>query len=290
MIGIRAALSGAVAAALCAGVVQGGGPGPATALAADALVADRAAGADAALAELERALDPAIAAARRGAARIVTGDESPAGELRTAADATRAAEPAANRADSALRRLAGALLARDRSSSRVDAPVARGELASIAGQLEATAEAGEDFAVMRHRAEDVTRALAAALEALDDGDLDAARVAVEAARREHGIIAARDLGLVTLPVWLDTTDAMIGAMEMILAATRSGDAAAAREAAASFAALEPEAVAADRALRIAVSEGGASVASAALGRLAASVAAVRRARTEVAAILQAPDR
>jgi hypothetical protein len=290
MIGIRAALSGTLAAALCAGAVQAGGSGPGAALAADALVADRAARADAALAEVELALEPVLAAARRGAARIVAGDEQPGDELRAAADAARAAEPAMGRAASALERLAGARLVLDARAATVEAPVATGEMGSIAAQLEATAEAGDAFATMRRRADAVTRELATALEALDDGDLDAAQAAVEAARREHRHIAEWEVDLVTLPLWLDTTDAMIGAMEAIVAATRAGDAAAARVAAMSFAAVEEEADTADRALRIAVSEGGSSVAAPALGRLVDVLAAVRQARMEVAVILQAADR
>lgn len=291
MIGMRAAASGLLAAALGAGAVHGGDQGPARAVAADRLVLARALTAEAALAQLEAALEPPLQAARRGAARIVAGDVSPADPLMRAAAAVSAAEAEASEARDALERLDAARRAREPvAPSAVDAPLARGELRSIAGQLEATAEAGDDFTAMRRRAEDVTRSLEAALIALDDGDVDAAEASVEEARREHDAIVAWEPGLVTLPVWIETTDAMISAMETIVMATRAGDVAGARDAAEAFAALDEEADEADRALRIAVSEGGAAIAAPALGRLAGARAAVGEARAQMAAILQAERR
>ncbi len=289
MIGIRAVLSGALALTLCAGAIAGD-VGPGAAVAAERLVVDRANGAHDALVELERALEPALEAARRGAARVVAGDGSPDEQLHMAADAASAADGMAADAAVALRRLAAALRARDASAGVVEPPVRTGELPSIAGQLRATAETGAGFAAMRRRADGVTAALERALEALDAGGLDAAQEATAEARRDHDAIREWDVVLTTLPVWIETTDAMIAAMETILAATRAGDAAAARQAADDFAALSDEAAVADRALRIAVSEGGAAVSAAALGRLAEAIAAVRQARAEVAAILQTGGR
>ena len=291
MIGIRAAASGVLAAAVCGGGVHGGDQGPAIRLVADRLVVARAVDAEAALGDLERALVPAVETARRGAARIVAGDVSPADPLLRAAAAVEGAEGPAAEVRTALARLDAARRAREPSApTAVDAPLVAGELSSIADQLEATAQAGEDFAAMRRRADEVTRALEAALVALEDGDLAAAEVAVDAARRNHVAIAAWEVGLVTLPVWVETTDAMIAAMEAIVNATRAGNAEAAREAAEAFAALDEEAGVAERALRIAVSEGGAAVAAVALGRLADALASVREARAQMAAILQTEGR
>lgn len=289
MIGIRALASGTLSAALCVAVMPGG-PDPASRLAADRLVVDRALEANDRLAELEAALAPALDGARRGAARVVAGDASPGQALSRAADVTRGAEPAALDAASAMERLAGVRRARDPMSSSPAPPLAPGQLASIADQLHATAEAGDEFAAMRRRADEVTRSMEAALVALEAADLDVAEAAVREARSHHDAVRDWDVVLVTLPVWLETTDAMIGAMETIVSATQSGDAAAAREAAAEFAALQADAGVADRALRIALSEGGSAVSAAALGRLADAVASVREARAQVAALLQAERR
>jgi hypothetical protein len=79
---------------------------------------------------------------------------------------------------------------------------------------------------------------------------------------------------VTLPVWIETTNEMIGAVERVIGATREGDATAADEAADDFAALADDAVTADRALRIAIGEAGSAVTAIALERLAASLRAV----------------
>ena len=108
--------------------------------------------------------------------------------------------------------------------------------------------------------------------ALDRGDVEEATELTSAARTDHDALVAWETDIPTLPVWIETTDAMIGAVEGILAATRAGDAAAASEAAAAFAALADDAATADRALRITLSEGGASLTAAPLGRLATAAA------------------
>ena len=289
MIGIRTLASGTLSAAVCVAVLPGG-PDPASHLAADRLVVERALDADDRLAELEAALAPALDGARRGAARVVAGDASPGQALSRAADATRAAERHALDVASAMDRLASVRRARDPMSGSPPPPLAPGQLASIAGQLDVTAEAADEFAAMRRRADEVTRSLEAALVALEAGDLGVAEAAVREARSHHDAVRGWDVGLVTLPVWLETTDAMIGSMETILSATRFGDADAAREAAAAFAALQADAGVADRALRIAMSEGGSAVSAATLGRLADAVASVRETRAQVAALLQAERR
>ena len=94
-----------------------------------------------------------------------------------------------------------------------------------------------------------------ALVALERGDVDRAAELTARARADHDAVVAWETDLPTLPVWIGTTDAMIGAVERILDATRAGDAAAARDAADEFAALADEAATADRALRIALERG-----------------------------------
>jgi hypothetical protein len=284
MIGIPAALSTTLAAALCAATLTGAeGPGPR--FAADRLVGDRAAAAIAALSALEVALAPAVDAARSGAARIVSGDEPPSEAFDTAAEVLTGAEPVAREAATAIEGLDAARRVREPGIDAIGAPIAIGELNSIAGQLQATGEAGDAFAAVRRDAGTVALALERALAALDDRELEAAQRASEEARRAYESVAGWESPPESLPVWLETTDAMIGAMERIVTATRDGDADAARRAAEDFAALEDEAAPADRALRIAVSEGGNALASTALRRLAGQLDAVASARARVGAIM-----
>jgi hypothetical protein len=290
MIGVRAAISAALAVLVSAAVVGAGDGGPGPRLSADRLVRDRAEAALEALDALDRALQPAVASARRGSARIVAGDAPPGEELEHASAAVASAEPIAREAAATLESLNGARTARDPGAVPIRAPLTPGELASIGAQLETTAAAAEGFAAMRRRADGVTRSLEAALVALERSDLDAVETSVAAARRDHDALVAWDVGLDTLPVWIATTDAMIDAMETIVDATRAGDTSAARAAAEAIGALGGDAAVADRALRIAVSEGGAAVAAPALARLAGAVSAVSDAREAVANVLQAERR
>ena len=172
----------------------------------------------------------------------------------------------------------------------VQLEVAAGEVGSVAAQLESTAPAADAFAAMRRRAEGLVSRLEQALEALEEGELERARTEVAAVRADHDVLAAWAVELVTLPVWLDTTDAMIGAVEAIVEATDAGDRPAALDAAAEFAALAEDAAAADRALRIAIGEGGSLLAGTPLGRLADLLRNVASARLEVASIVQTVGR
>jgi hypothetical protein len=174
--------------------------------------------------------------------------------------------------------LQSALRARDPAAGALPAAPDPRDLASIAGQLSATAAAGDAFVETRQRAQAVAGELETALAALDAGDLDAAAGAVREARADHDAVAAWDVGAVTLPVWIGTTDAMIGAVERIVDATRHGDAEAAQAAADDFAALGDDGVMADRALRIAIGEAGSSVSATPLGRLAGVLAEIDQLR------------
>jgi hypothetical protein len=288
MIGIRV-LPTALAVLAVIPLVGAGGPEPSAALAARQLVLDRADVADAALRALEEAIAPGLDAARRGSARVVSGNDAPGAELRAAAAMLASADGvagAARRAVDALegaRRLVGA-------GAGIDLDVARGEIGSIAAQVEGTAGAADAFADMRRRAERLVAGLEGALAALEAGSLDEARDLVGVAREDHDALAAWEVELVTLPVWIDTTDAMIGSMETIIAATEAGDEASATAAAQEFTALAEEAGPADRALRIAIGEGGSAVTAAPLGRLADMLREVALTRLEVASIVQAVGR
>lgn len=288
MIGIRT-LPTALAVLAVVPLVGAGGPEPSAALAARQLVLDRAVVADAALHELEQAVEPGLDAARRGSARVVSGDEAPGAELRAAATTLASADQMVGAARRAVEALEGARRLAEVGTG-IELDVSRGELGSIAAQVEGTAAAADAFVDMRRRAEGLVLWLEAALDSLAAGSVAEARELVAAARADHDALAAWEVELVTLPVWIDTTDAMIDSMERIIAATEAGDDGAATAGAEAFAALAEEAAPADRALRIAIGEGGSAVTAAPLGRLADLLREVALTRLEVASIVQAVGR
>ena len=262
---------------------------PSAALHAERLVRDRAAVAVAELDALRAAVQPGFDDARAAAAGVVSGAEAPSERLEAAAariaDGERAVAPALR----AVAALDSALLAWHPDAPATVQPVATGELISIARQLEAAGPAADTFADLRGRGSGLPGVLEDALSALERGAIEEAEAFTAQARADHDAIVAWETDLPTLPVWVETTDAMIGAVEQILDATRAGDAAAADRAAAAFAALADDAATADRALRIALSEGGASVTAAPLGRLASALRGIETARAAVSARVPEPD-
>jgi hypothetical protein len=159
------------------------------------------------------------------------------------------------------------------------------ELESIAAQLSGVVEAADEFATMRRWAAAVPVALDAALDAIRNGDLSEAEAQLALAREAHDAVAGWDVDYVTLPIWIETGDATIDAVEEIVAAARAGRTAEAQRLADEFAELADEAVRADRALQITISEGGGLVAAAPLARLAAAIRAVDDQRAAVADLL-----
>lgn len=290
MIGTRSGLAALAATVVLVPLLGTAGPDPSAALGARRLLVARAEAAAAALAELERAIEPVLDAARSAAAAVISGPDAPGDDLATAAAELVRVAPAADTARAAVAAVNRAATARDPLAAPVALPDGGEEVRSIAAQLEATAPAGDRFVDMRLRATGVLDALGRAIAALDAGELaDAESLAAEA-RADHDALAAWEIDLVTLPVWLDTAGAMVDAVEAIVAATRAGDASAAADAADAFAARSTDAVTADRALRIAIGEGGAAVTAAPLGRIAQLLRNVDDARSRVAAILQAVGR
>ena len=283
MIGTRSA---ATAAAVGVVVIAAIGPGatrPEVVAGADALVRERTADADAALDALELELAAALDEGRRGAARVVAGDAEPGPPLREASRLVTEAMPEAVTARTTRDALESALRARQPAAEPLPSAPDPAALASIAGQLAASADAGDEFAMMRARAEAVTASLEDALVALESGDPDTAADHVAAAREDHDAIAAWEVGVVTLPVWVDTTDAMIAAVDDLVTATQLGDARAVESAAEAVAALGPDAVSADRALLIAIAEGGNAVTAAPLSRLASELRQLETLRGAIAA-------
>jgi hypothetical protein len=290
MIRTRAAFSAGVAVL---GLVVLLGPrtaDPAAAVAAERLVREHAAAALGALDELRASVVPGLDAARAAAAAVLSADEPPGVRIEEAAAVIAGAEEAVVPTRRAVASLNGSLAARRPNAAPMPEPIAAGELSSIAGQLRASASAADRFADLRMRGTGLPGILEEALRALDRGALDDAAALTARARADHDTIVAWEAGPVTLPVWIETTDAMISAVEQIVDATRLGDAAAATEAARAFAALDDDAATADRALRIALSEGGSALTAVPLERLAAAFAAIEGSRAEVAAVVAAADR
>jgi hypothetical protein len=292
MIGRRLATSAMAVVAVAGGILLlgPGGPSPAVEVAARRAILRTADEADVALSGLAAALVPAVDAGRAGSARAVAGDEAPGPMFADAAELTRAAEAKAAAAREALVALNRGRNARDPGASELEAVAEPGELDSIAEQLSAAAEAGDEFAAMRDRAFSVIGELDDAIAALDAGDLAGARDHVGRARDAHTAVAAWDVGLVTLPVWVETTDAMIAAVERIITATERGDSAAAQRAAEDFVARADDAAPADRALRIAIGEGGSAVAAVPLERLATILTSIDDARAAVTSVREAAQR
>jgi hypothetical protein len=256
---------------------------PQDAVATDAAYRGRAMAALEAIEALEAALDPGREAARRGSARIVAGAEPPGPPLEEAAGSL---EAAIDEADA----LVG-LLAAVRGSTAADgdeppSPVDGQDLVSIAAQLRDSAPAGEEFAAMRRRSEEVGTALDVALQALERGDTAAATDALNGARERHEILTAWEPGLVTLPIWLDTTGRLLDAIEDLLAAVEAGDPDRVTAAGSAVAAVGDEAREADVALRLAMSEGGAAVARAPLERLAGVLRRLDETRVALVAIVE----
>jgi hypothetical protein len=270
----------ATALALVLGL-GGGAPRPELELAARATVLEHARAAEAALTALRERLAAALDAGRTGSTRVVAGDAAPGPMFDRAADEALAAVDVAIEALAARDALAAARAARAPDAAVLPPAPDPAELASVGAQLEDTAEAAEDFVTVRGRAESVTPTLLAALDALEAGEIEGSEALVAEARAALDAVERWEVGVPTLPVWISTVDKMIGAMQRLVDATRAGDAAGAKAAAAEFAALAEEAPQADRALRIALGEGGSAVGATALGRLAALLAATDELRLAV---------
>lgn len=278
-----------IAGALALGIVLAVGPGG---LADSVLQAGReaylsgvASDADAAFEELEGELDAALDSARQGAALILDGDQPPQEPLAAAADLLDGAGPAAVEANAAASRLGGSLVAvYPRSETSIPDLPTGAELAGIAVQLRAAADAAEAFLPRRHAAEDTLAELERALAALDAGDIDAALAALDAAAEARSVLLDWEEPPPTLSLWLATTGAMIVAAQDIVDAAMAGDEAAARRAADAYAAAAAEAQRADVSLALSLSETAAGLTNTPLRRLADALAAVEEARAAAASL------
>ncbi len=240
-----------------------------------------------ALDALRAAIQPGLDEARAAAAAVLSADDPAGPALLQAGDTLADAENAATDARMAVATLNGARDALQPGTASLPDPIAAGELSSIGAQLAAAAQAADTFLDLRRRADALPRLLDDALAALERGDPDAAAVSVAAARADLDLVSAWEAAPTSLPVWVETTDAMISAMESIVSATREGDSAAAMAAADAFSALAEDAAAADRSLRIALGEGGSALTAAPLERLAAALGGIEDTRATTAAIAAA---
>jgi hypothetical protein len=253
----------------------------------DPLVADPAAAAAArasletalrdarqALDELASALDAALAAGRTGAALTVAGDGNPGSHLTAAADALAGGDDLARTARTALAAVAGQLAVLQPTTAPPGFDVAAGAVSATAGQLAGAADAADAFRAMRRASQACLTDLGTALAALDRNDPVTALAALDVADQELAAVQAWRGNLDTLPIWSDTTGRLLSAARRVAVATRDGDAAARKAAAADYASAAADARQADLALAIAVAEGGSAVSAAPLHALADIRAAV----------------
>jgi hypothetical protein len=247
------------------------------AVAADAEVAD------AALAALRGVVDSATERARRGAAATVDGGERPGPILEAAAARLEDGGPLTSRAQAALGSLRGQLAI----GGNVDAPAlltSSDDLVSIAAQLRDSASSADAFARMRLATRQVLEQLQAALVGLRAKDLQAVDSAVAASRAALDEVRAWPGRLATLPVWIDTAGALLDALSDVAVARRAGDAPAESRALDAYRRASDEATQADRALAIAIAEGGGALAQAPLARLADLLAKIDATRGSVASL------
>lgn len=284
MIGRRGSVTAAIVMVSTILSFGAGTPRPEVGIGAARRVLEAAVPAEARLTELEVALEAALEDARRASAAVVAGDEDPGTLVDSAADQLRGAVPVAVAAERATDRVSSARLAGDPLASPLPDGTNGSEVTSIADQMAASVEAAREFADMRRRAANVPVALEQALSAIDSGDLAAAEAAIATARGDHDALAGWDAGMVTLPIWVETSAATIDAVDRLAGAVARGDAVAAEAAADDFARLGAEAETADRALSIAISEGGGSLLAAPLSRLVESIRSTQELRAEVAAL------
>jgi hypothetical protein len=289
--GGRRRRGGGVALGVAAVLVLGGvlalrpagiGPVASAAHRADLLV--RAGAAHAALRRLAAAIDGALQEGRHGAAATVSGDDPPGAHFRAAAGRLEASEPAAGHVAVALDALRGELAI----DGRRDAPVLRlaaSDLGSIALQLRGTASPADAFAEMRLGTRRVLDELQAALVALGGGDLAAATTALDGADDALARVRAWPGKLATLPLWIATADRLLAALHDVADARAAGDAAGEARALAAYRAATADAAQADRALAIALAEGGGGISEAPMARLADALAKVEAASAAVAPLL-----
>ena len=162
---------------------------------------------------------------------------------------------------------------------------AAADLGSIATQLRGTLAPADAFAEMRRSTRATLDQLQAALVALRGNDLAAARSALDSADDAMAVVRAWPGKIATLPLWITTADRLLAALHDVADARATGDAAAEARALAAYRAAIDDATQADRALAIALAEGGGGILQAPMARLADALAKVQAASAAVAPLV-----
>jgi len=260
---------------------------PAASVALRGQLAEQVATARAALATLRKEIGTAVDAGRRGAALTVSGTELPGSYLDSAGARLAAAEGLLARALGAVRAVDGSLAiaaaARAGQGPRqVTLVLGTGQLAATGAQLRAAGPAADAFVAMRRATDGALTGLSAALAALDARDPSGALAALDSADGQLAVVRAWPGQLETLPIWIDTTTALVAALRSLARASLAHDVEAIREAQRAYQAAADDGEQADRALAIAIAEGGSAISSGAMRSAADELAAVDDALAELA--------
>lgn len=267
--------------------IPGGQPSPE---ADDDGAVARARVADDALAELERELEAARQAARRGSAALDDGDEvDPASELESAAGHLDGSVPLLERAIRELGQLGPGpgCAASPPPAPTIDLRAA--DLREAADGFRAAANAAEPVLALRRASEATLLHLRSALAALELRALSTASGAHREAERELAAARAAYADIAadapTLATWLETAEQMVGAVGEMAAAMAAGDQERIDAAADDYRRAAESAGVADRALAIGLAESAAAVTDRPLAMVAGVSREVDRARTAVAPLL-----
>jgi hypothetical protein len=246
--------------------------------------ASQAGAADAGLAEAEELMSEGTAAASRGQAAVLAGDEDPATFMEAAAAAFEAAAAPVGATHGSLEALRWTLLALDPRARPPSLELSGADLAAIGAQWRATALPLSSLTDLRRAAEMTLEALEDALAALEDDDPASALEAVSEARASLDAVRASQGELPTLPVWVDTVEALLNATADIARATQAGDAEALADAKAAFEAAAQSGTRADRALTIALGEAAAEITGPSSAASALALRAVSATRAALASL------
>lgn len=246
--------------------------------------ASHASVADATLLEAEELMNEGTAQASRGQAAVLAGAQDPATFMDAAAAAFEAAAAPVDAAQVSLEALRWTLLALDPEQPPPTLDLSGADLSAIGAQWRATALPLSALTDLRQATEATLEALDDALAALDDDDPAAALDAVSDAEASLAVVSASQDELSTLPVWVDTVEALLDATADIARAAQAGDAEALAEAQAAWEAAAEGATRADRALTIALGEATAEVTGPASATSAQALRVVGATRAALASL------
>jgi hypothetical protein len=208
----------------------------------------------------------------------------PGAHFEDAARLLEQARPAAGEAVAALSVVRGQLAIGGGDGRSPQLLLSAGDLSTIAAQLRDAAAPADAFADMRRSARGVLDHLQAALTALRAADETAAGTALAAGDAALAEVRRWPGKLVTLPLWISAADRLLDALHEVLEARRVRDPSREAEALAAYRAATEDATRADRALAIALAEGGGGVSQVPLSRLADALSKIEAARDSLALV------